>query len=394
MRIAYICADPGVPIFGRKGNSVHVQEVVRALLTAGAQVELFSARTGGDPPSGLEDVRVHALPPLPRSRPADRERAALLANGALYAFLDSEGPFDVVYERYSLWSFAGMEYARNQRIPRLLEVNAPLIEEQSEHRELIGRDLAGWVARKAFGAASALLAVSREGADYLNTFAEARGRVHVVPNGVNPHRFGSHLLPSCPAPTGVFTVGFVGTLKPWHGLPVLVDAFSMLHSKHSDIRLLIVGDGPEREPVEAALQDREALTAAHFTGSVDPNQIPGYLASMDVAVAPYAESEHFYFSPLKVYEYMAAGLPVVASSVGQLAELIEHRVNGLLVPPGDRAALAAELLGLKQHPAIRASLGRAARETILRGHTWDSVATRILEIAERVADQSRLARGA
>src|SRR5438552_14024176 len=127
MRIAYVCADPGVPVFGKKGSSVHVQEVVRGLLVQGAQVELFATRFDGEPPAGLEGVRVHALPPLPRGEPCERERAALAANGGLSAALARQGPFDLIYERYSLWSFAGMDYALAHAIPGLLEVNAPLI---------------------------------------------------------------------------------------------------------------------------------------------------------------------------------------------------------------------------------------------------------------------------
>jgi len=90
---------------------------------------------------------------------------------------------------------------------------------------------------------------------------------------------------------------------------------------------------------------------------------------------------NFYFSPLKVYEYMAAGLPVVASRVGQLQKLIEPGVNGLLVPPGDTAALAAALGRLQSDPQLRLRLGQAARAAVIRQHTWDAVAEQILRLA-------------
>ena len=137
MRIAYVCADQGVPVFGRKGCSIHVQEVVRAFAQQGEQVELFTPRTEGEPPPGLEAVPVHGLPRPTEKEAAARERAALAANDALRSALEREGPFDLVYERYSLWSFAGMEHARAAGVPGLLEVNAPLIEEQVEHHTLV-----------------------------------------------------------------------------------------------------------------------------------------------------------------------------------------------------------------------------------------------------------------
>lgn len=391
MRVAYVCADPGVPIYGRKGCSVHVQEVIRALCKRGLEVEVFAARVGGEPPADLEEIVVHQLPPMTKDPLAGRERAALLKNGDLYAALDLEGPFDLVYERYSLWSFMAMQYAQDREVPGLLEVNAPLIEEQAEHRGLVDRALAEWVAEKAFRNATALLAVSDQVADYLvRCFPGVRGRVHVVPNGVDPGRFDVSDKASHPELTDTFTVGFVGTLKPWHGLHILVESFAMLHRRDDSARLLIVGDGPQREGIEDALAERGLLSAADFAGAVDPADIPRLLSHMDVAVAPYPNLAQFYFSPLKVYEYMAAGLPVVASRIGQLKGLIEDGVNGLLCAPGDPNALAEALDKLRCDPYLRASLGHAARETILRGHTWDAVVDRILEMAAGAPDENKV----
>src|SRR5262249_5980169 len=170
----------------------------------------------------------------------------------------------------------------------------------------------------------------KEVATYLRQFPHAEGRVHVVPNGVNPDRFPEDLPPSYPGAPGTFTVGFVGTLKPWHGLQTLVHAFDRLHAIDTAARLLVVGEGPERSRLEADLSARGLQEAVHCTGPVDPAEIPGLLASMEAAVAPYPNLRDFYFSPLKVYEYMAAGCAVVASRIGQLDGLIEHEVSGLL----------------------------------------------------------------
>src|SRR5258708_15660435 len=102
---------------------------------------------------------------------------------------------------------------------------------------------------------------------------------------------------------------------------------------------------------------------------------------MDAAVASSHERARLYFSPLKVYDYEAEGRAVVASRIGQLEKLIEPERNGLLVPPGDVAALTAALDRLRQDPEMRFRLGNAARATVLNDHTWDSVAHRILSFA-------------
>ncbi|OLE30823.1 MAG: hypothetical protein AUI36_30040 [Cyanobacteria bacterium 13_1_40CM_2_61_4] len=145
--------------------------------------------------------------------------------------------------------------------------------------------------------------------------------------------------------------------------------------------MLLVGDGPARAAVCADLSARGLAGVVHCTEAVAPHEVPGLLTSVDAAVAPYPQATGFYFSPLKVYEYLAAGRAVVASRVGQLETVIRHEVNGLLCPPGDAAALATALEHLRREPALRARLGRAARATVLRQHTWDAVAARVLELA-------------
>ncbi len=222
MRVAYICTDPGVPVFGRKGSSIHVQAIIRALLRRGMDVELFASRFDGERPSDCGKVRLHALPRPPKGDLAAREQMALAANHDLRVALEAEGPFDLVYERYALWSFAGMEYAQAINVPGMLEVNAPLIEEQAAHRGLADRAGAEAVAGRVFGAATALLAVSDGVATYLETHPAARGRVHVLANGVDPDRFPPDLVPELPREPGSFTIGFVATLKPWHGLDTLL----------------------------------------------------------------------------------------------------------------------------------------------------------------------------
>jgi len=383
--------DSGVPIGGTKGCSIHVQEVIRALTRRSASVDLFAARIAGDPLEGVDrQVRLHHVAPAQATQMSDREQAALDANRALYGALERHGPFDVVYERYSLWSFAGMRYARDAGIAGLVEVNAPLIEEQARERGLANRERAEAVARAVFASAHALLAVSNGVAAYLEEYPEARDRVHVLPNAVDPQRFRPGLDPAWPAPRGSFVIGFVGTLKPWHGLQTLAAAFNLLHRFAPDTRLLIVGAGTGQDQLVADLRRRHLLDAVHLTGARSSSDIPGLLASMDVAVAPAPALPNFYFSPLKIFEYMAAGLPIVASDVGQISELIRDGENGVLCRADDPAALASALDRVRRDPALGARLGRAARATVLRSHTWDATVDRILRIAHTtVADGAR-----
>lgn len=383
MRVAYVCADAGVPVFGRKGASVHVQEIVRALRARGAEVDLLAARLGGEKPPDLAGVRVFSLPgSRPEGTSTAREQAAQAAGGRAGAILDRLDKVDLVYERYSLWGSAAMRWAAQRGIPGILEVNAPLPLEQARYRVLNDRRAADEVAGIAIGAASAVIAVSEPVARWASEVAgpRAANSVHVVPNGVDVDRIRPvhHSPRSGPRRGETFTVGFIGTLKPWHGLPTLAGAFERLVSEDPSYRLLVVGDGPER----AALLERigHANGRVELAGSVDPTDVPALLHRMDVGVAPYPAAAG-YFSPLKLFDYLAAGLPVVASAVGQLPQIIHHGRTGLLCPPDDEHALAAAIALVRGNRELASALGRAGRDLVERHHTWNAVVHRILTLA-------------
>lgn len=375
MRIAYVCTDPGIPAFGTKGASIHVQEMLRAFLAQGAEITLISPRLNDPGAADLDAVHRIPLPALAREAAAARERRLLETNAIVEAALATLGPLDLVYERHALFAHAAMEWAAQRGVPSVLEVNAPLIAEQARHRALALPEAAQASARRAMAAATTVSAVSPEVARYARDLGAAK--VHVIPNAVDPARF-----PVRPAPTGPFTIGFLGTLKPWHDVATLIEAFALLRvGPVPDARLLIVGEGPERSALAARLEAHGLAQASRFTGAVAAQDVAEHLAQMHAAVAPYAGTQAFYFSPLKLYEYMAAGLPVVASRVGHLCEVIAHGRTGLLCPPDDPAALADTLSRLAADPELSARLGRSARAEVLAHHTWDGVAARILTLA-------------
>ncbi|MEZ4217281.1 MAG: glycosyltransferase family 4 protein [Myxococcota bacterium] len=400
MRIAYVTTDPGVPAFGTKGASSHVQAMLRAFGRLGHEVVLF-ARPGGSAPLDLRFVERVDLPRLPGGRlvAAELERWRLRDNEAVAATLARAGTLHAVYERHALFAFAAMEHARAAGIPGLLEVNAPLVEEQARHRTLVDRGAAERAAARAFDAASALLAVSRPLADWLAPRTADPARIHVLANGVDLERFrtgarraiaraAADARANDGAATQPFTIGFVGSLRPWHGLEPLADAFARVRDVAPRARLCIVGDGPGRAALEQRLAACGHAKAAYFVGAVPPEDVPRWLASFDAAVAPYPQLDDFYFSPLKLYEYMAAGLPVVASAIGQIREVIDDGVDGLLVPPGDVEATARALLRLERDAALGARLGAHARAKVA-DCDWVDVARRALALADAPADAAR-----
>jgi glycosyltransferase involved in cell wall biosynthesis len=389
-RVAYVCADPGVPVLGCKGCSVHVQEMLRALLRRGVAIDLFAMRCEGSWPEDLRAVRVHALPAPARGDLDEREHALIAANQDLRAALIAAGPFDWVYERQALFADAAMDHARTFGIPGLLEINAPLVEEQRRHRGLRNEDLAESAATRAFASASWLLPVSEALAQWLRGRVPSGARIDVVPNGVDAARFAAARRIALEPET--FTVGFVGGLRPWHGLSDLAAIFSRVRRDAPRARLVVVGDGPGRGDLERDLVARGARDSVLFTGAVAPALVPAWLAAMDVVVAPYPGTtggdDRFYFSPLKIFEYLAAGRAIVASRVGQISQILSHGETGWLHAPGDIEDAARGILTLMRDEALRRKLGSAGQRWVARHRSWDSIAETLITRATSIPRMS------
>lgn len=371
MRIAYVTVDPGIPVFGTKGASVHIQEVVRELLRRGHDVTVHTTRAGSDIPDDLAGLEVIETR-IDADDPGARERAQQEVSARIAARIIAGGA-DLVYERYSLFSTALAEVAEATGAAGILEVNAPLIEEQRTHRVLVDEEAAAKALARQVAAATATVAVSDPVRDWVRERTGSES-VHTVPNGVSITR----IVPR-PEDVGDPVVTFVGTLKPWHGVADLLAAAALAKRPW---KLRIIGDGPER----AALEEQAAGLGIEvdFRGAVAPADMPGQLAGSAIGVAPYPDlggEQQQYFSPLKVYEYLAAGLPVVASAVGQLPQILGEL--GTLVPPSDPAALATAIDTLAADPVLRGKLGWRGRMQAEEKHSWAGAVDRILDLAGR-----------
>lgn len=409
MRIAYICADRGIPVHGTKGASVHVRGVAEALARSGHDVKVLATRAG-DPVSGFRPAVIDfGFDPLLKAlrggiaaagdETLASESHGLMLNAALRRLLDAldaEWPVDAVYERYSLWSWAGLHFARERGVPYVLEVNAPLVEEQRTWRTLGLQPVAAAIEQLLLKEADIITVPAHSLRQHVRAVAGERRRVYVLPNGVDLDLFSEPAAP----PDGVlarlegrFVVAFLGSLKPWHGIEALWRGFLALRRRVPAAHLLVIGDGPMRAYLEkaAAAYDPGAVT---LTGAVEHRQVPGLLAAADVGVAPYPRLKDFYFCPLKIVEYLAAGLPVVASRVGDVERLVQEGRTGLLVPPGDHRALAAALVDLHGHPRRRRALGARARVRAQARHGWQVTARRLEELIKAAVTRQDRRHGA
>ncbi|MGQ0723333.1 MAG: glycosyltransferase family 4 protein [Candidatus Eiseniibacteriota bacterium] len=396
MRLVYLNGDPGVPLWGSKGASVHVRQTLRTLAPRVEALTAVSMRLGEPAaetavlPSSCRILGIGARPAGGTSARRDAgELAALGANDDVERLIDriaeSEG-VDAVYERYSLWSVAGANAAARHGVPWVVEVNAPLVDEALQHRALAMPSLARFLEAHLLRRASRVVCVSRAVAEHVALCGVEPRRVRVEPNGFDERLFRPR--PAAAKDPARFTVAFVGSLKPWHGVEVLVDAFVALRRADPGWRLLVVGDGPMLESIRARLAAGAPADSFELTGAVPHQDVPVLLASADVAVAPYPDLPRFYFSPLKVIEYAAMRLPVVASRVGQIEEHFADGESALLVPPGSTGALAEALLRLREDPHLRRRLGEGASR-VAAGRTWDAISSRIVDLIEEARAEAR-----
>ncbi len=385
MRVAYLSADCGIPVFGSKGASVHIQEMMRAMRLQGADVRVVATRLGTPTRNGEDEGVVHAF----RVRAIDvkdggdqaREEANIADAGAAeeaLVGLYADWPFDMIYERYSLWSDAGVKVARRLGVPLIVEVNAPILLEQEQYRRLALHERAGAIERAVFSQADGLVCVSSEVRDYAITKGANPGRAIIMGNAVDTTRFHAAVPPmDFGMPDGAFTIGFSGSLKRWHGVDVMMEAFRMILRAAPQARLLVIGEGPERGWIEGFARGAGIESSVTMAGWIGHAQMPAALTAMDVALAPYPETEDFYFSPLKVFEYLAAGRVMVASRIGQISEVIRHGETGILTPPGNADAIAEAVLGVMADPLRMRRLGEAAAREGAR-HNWSRNASQAL----------------
>lgn len=374
MRILVLCTDQGVRIPGEKGAALHLRAVAHAYARLGHEVLVMGVAGHGDPGLGC---RTWLLPHPGRSTGLERERRKL----ALTERFADEGRDvavdfapDLVHERLALFGTAGVRLARASGARHVLEVNALLSREESRWRGLVCDELARDREVQALRAAHHVVTVSDEWSAAVREIRPTG--VTTVPNGVDDRVFTRPVSwAGTRARLGIGPrtpmAAFVGTARPWHGLEAAVEMLARL----PDLRLAVVGEvADDLEELARGLGVRDRVV---LTGHLPHEEAAAVLRAADVGLAPYPSTPGFGFSPLKVLDYLAAGLPFVASDLGQIPRLVEEFGSGTLVPPSDPAALADAVAETLADPVARERAGEA-RCRVLAQASWPARMSQVL----------------
>jgi glycosyltransferase involved in cell wall biosynthesis len=393
----FVVADSGTPeqgpvasLLSTAGWAAAAERVLgRSWLVAGdGIVAPGDARRRGSHPS----LRSPDRPPLRRRVPAVAKTAARdlrswQVNRGFAVSPDgpwSDIPVRFVWQRHELFADAGLRLARDLGVPSVLFVPATKVweaEQWGTARPGWGRWLERRGERPALVGADLVACGTQQVVDEVLRLGAPPEKVLLTPTGVDLDAFAD---PPDPAPLrarlgleGRFVVGWVGSFRRFHAIEQAVEAAATV----PDASLLLVGDGPERPRIERLARDLGV--PATFTGTVPHDDLPAHLAAMDAGVVLARPGAAFHYSPLKVAEYLAAGLPVVAPDIGQLAERLTDGVDSLLVPPHDPRALGTALRRLRDDPEERARLGKAARAAAEAEWSWDHQVRRVVDALER-----------
>ncbi len=397
------------------GQAVHIRALQAAFLELGHQVEEVSlVRRGALKPqlagaaanSGAAQAGSDAQAPAARSggssrwsaltrlpRPvrelAEYAYSAQARRSIARAALRSEA--EVIYERYAFGNFGGLLAARDLGVPLVLEVNSPMVDELLATRGLCWPGLARKAERRILAGADLVCPVTAVLGEMLVELGAARERLLVLPNGVDLRAYAApgdararaqaeQLLALPSARAGVLRAGFVGYFRPWHRLELAVEALARPALAH--VELVIVGEGPARAAIEAAARAAGVLQRVRFTGPLPHARVPSCLPAFDLALVPAINP---YASPLKLHEYMAAGLAVIAPDQPNLREVLVEGETALLFEAGSAEGLARAFERLASDAGLRARIGASARQAVVDLElTWQGNARRVVEAVQRL----------
>lgn len=292
---------------------------------------------------------------------------------------------DWVYERFATLQSLGPAFKR-QGIPWILETNGPFFyEAKAERKSLALTQLARWVEIKAYRDCDVLVCISQALKDIVVSEAKiSPEKVLIVPNGVDTSFFD----PAQHQPKrhfDGFTIGFVGGLLAWQGLDLLLDAIYDLRLEGLDISLAVLGDGLMRPIWEAQAQRLGIAQNVTFMGRKSWQDIPSAIAGFDVGYSGQVELKmgKMYHSPLKLYEYMAMGKPVIASAFEDAKRAVSEN-TGFLFQAGNKEDLKRALSKAYDVRASLDEMGRKARAEIVAQHSWTSRVATMVDQVQRI----------
>jgi phosphatidylinositol alpha-mannosyltransferase len=351
------------------GVGEHVRHLATELQSRGTEVRVLA------PSASRGEPQVEGLYPLGRPIPVPangsvaRISLSFHLSRKIRAVLDREH-FDLIHLHEPLMPALPVT---------VLRVNSDGVNVGTFHayaRQNLGYYYGRPLLRRLFRHLDAQIAVSEPAKTFVSRYFPAD--YTVIPNGIDPDCFhpGVRPHPGLTSPDRK-TILFLGRLEERKGLSTLLEAYQLLRQVRADCRLLVVGDGPLRRGYERRVEE-EGIPDVRFCGFIAEADKPSYFTAADIYCAPNTGKESF---GVVLLEAMASGRPVVATAIDGFCQVITDGREGLLVPRGDEAQMAAALARLLDSPRLRREMGERGRRAA-EGYAWPLIADRVMSVYE------------
>jgi len=364
-------------IASKDGQYVHVEELTNALKESGHEL-LFVCPEFADKADfgGEGGIATKLKSMLPKSvyELLELSYSILVAFKLIKAILKFKPEF--IYERYNLYQPVGVIIARLFRLPILLEVNAPLVQERARYSGLALPRFAKMIENFTWRNATYVLPVTQVLAEHLVDAKVKRARIVVIPNGINQKVLDEldRTSKTRKQKTDI-VIGFTGFINPWHKLDRALDAIAKIGNK--GIKFICVGEGDIRADLEAQARHLGISDQVTFTGLVTRDKVFDYVSQFDIALQPSVTE---YASPLKLFEYLACGALVVAPDMPNIREILSED-NAILFDPNVEDDFRDKLVNALENIEGYSEIRQAAREAIeLQELTWQSNANRVINL--------------
>ncbi|MBM9515139.1 glycosyltransferase family 4 protein [Desulfogranum marinum] len=304
--------------------------------------------------------------------------------------VEHENP-DLIITRIDPYRISSLFVSKLKNLPIIVELDSPFVYEMLKFQPhyKANEKLLNYIQRENINKSNLTFTVSDEIKYSFKNHNVDLNKIKVIYNGVNTKKFNPDIntdnLKKKYGLNNSVVIGFLGTFQLFHGIDNLISLIEKTVSQDKTVKFLMVGaGGPMKDMLEQSIKEKGCVDNVIFTGSVDYDQIPAHICCMDLVLAPYPDLDFFYYSPLKIFEYMACGKPVVASALGQINDLIEDGKTGFLCKPGNVEEMYKRIYELISNSELRKSMGRNARESIIERHSWQKKAEQLSTLCENV----------
>ena len=375
---------------GDGAEGIHIAEMINAFRELGHEVMVICPRAARRE-AGLDASNARRIHSGRMFRTFLRQTAEIVYNAVSYSRawwgIRKFRP-DFIYERYTPLNFGGVLAAKLTRTSLILEVNATYAGRLGCDIQMAYPGLAKWTEKSVFRWADGIAVVSGLLRDCVQDRTGDARKIAVTPNAINLKKL-SQLNPTRERERirrkyGIeqaYVVGFVGSMRRWHGLDFLADCIPEILEQHPDTHLLLVGTGEMELELRRIVEQRALGSHVTITGAVRHDDVYPLISAMDVGLSPDTPP---YASPMKLLEYMALGAVPIAPDYPPIREIIEEGKTGLIFRPREATSFIGSIVRLTKDRDLRSKLSQAARSEVIERRNWLCNASEILSLVGRL----------